>query len=57
VESLHPGATKRMVEDTVGFQVRYADDLGETVPPTAEELRLIRDEIDKAGLFLEARIA
>jgi glutaconate CoA-transferase subunit B len=57
VESLHPGATKRMVEDTVGFPVRYAEDLKQTEPPSAEELRLIREEIDKAGLFLEARIA
>ncbi|MGQ9368321.1 CoA-transferase subunit beta [Azospirillum sp. ST 5-10] len=57
VESLHPGVTRAALEETVGFPVRYADGLTETPPPSAEELRLIREEIDPEGLFLEARIA
>ncbi|SEQ26108.1 glutaconate CoA-transferase subunit B [Faunimonas pinastri] len=57
VETLHPGATREDVVRTVGFDVVFADDLGATPAPTPEELRLIREEIDPEGLFLEARIA
>lgn len=57
VESLHPGTTREAMRDSVGFEVRYADDVTVTPVPTAEELRLIREEIDPRGLFLEAKIA
>lgn len=57
VESLHPGATREAVEDTVGFDVVFADNLTRTPAPEPEVLRLIREEIDPEGLFLEARIA
>jgi glutaconate CoA-transferase subunit B len=57
VESLHPGVTREAMAESVGFPVSYAADLRETPPPAAEELRLIREEIDPDGLFLKARIA
>lgn len=56
VESLHPGTTKAMMEESVGFAITYADDLKTTPEPSVEELALIAD-IDPQGLFLKARIA
>jgi len=57
VESLHPAVTMEAVTASVGFPVRFAEQLVETPAPNPEELRLIRNEIDPDGLFLEARIA
>ena len=33
----------------MGWEPRVADDLADTPPPTAEELRLIREELDPEG--------
>lgn len=49
LDSLHPGATLDQVRDSIGWQVRVATDVADTPPPTTEELRLIREELDPAG--------
>jgi glutaconate CoA-transferase subunit B len=49
LDSLHPGATLEQVRASMGWQVRVAADLAETPPPTTDELRLIREELDPAG--------
>jgi glutaconate CoA-transferase, subunit B len=56
VESIHPGFDKQTIIAATGFRVDFADDLRLTEVPTNEELRLIREEIDPEGLFLNARI-
>jgi glutaconate CoA-transferase subunit B len=43
VTSLHPGVTREMVQQTCGWPVRYAGDLGETPPPSDLELSTLRD--------------
>jgi len=43
VATLHPGVTREQIQETCGWTVRYADDLGETPAPTAEELEVLRD--------------
>jgi glutaconate CoA-transferase subunit B len=43
VATLHPGVTREQVQETCGWTVRYAGDLGETPAPTAEELEVLRD--------------
>ncbi|WP_404406502.1 CoA-transferase subunit beta [Pelagibacterium halotolerans] len=43
VVSLHPGVTREMVQETCGWTVKFADDLKETPPPTATELKTLRD--------------
>jgi glutaconate CoA-transferase subunit B len=43
VATLHPGVTREQIQETCGWTVRYADDLGETLAPTAEELAVLRD--------------
>jgi glutaconate CoA-transferase subunit B len=49
--SLHPGATLEAVRSTIGWVVRVADDVASTPPPTPEELRLIREELDPGGVY------
>ncbi|MET0771532.1 MAG: CoA-transferase [Candidatus Limnocylindrales bacterium] len=49
LDSLHPGATLEQVRDSMGWEVRVAADLADTPPPSAEELRLIREELDPTG--------
>lgn len=49
VTSLHPGATLDRVRAKTGFDVEVSPDLHETPPPTPEEVRLLREEIDPLG--------
>jgi glutaconate CoA-transferase subunit B len=43
VVSIHPGATREMVQNTCGWTVRFAEALAETPPPTELELTTLRD--------------
>jgi glutaconate CoA-transferase subunit B len=43
VVSIHPGATREMVQDTCGWRVTFSDRLTETAPPTELELTTLRD--------------
>jgi glutaconate CoA-transferase subunit B len=49
--SLHPGAAREDALSNIAWPVRVADDLTVTTPPTDEELRCIRQELDPAGLY------
>ncbi len=48
--SIHPGATLAQVRAKTGFTVEVAPDCGPTPPPSAEEVRLLREEIDPLGV-------
>ncbi len=48
--SLHPGATLERIQARTGFPLEVAPELDETPPPTTEELRLLREEIDPLGV-------
>lgn len=43
VVSLHPGVSRADIEESVGWQVRFADDLTTTARPTERELHVLRD--------------
>jgi acyl CoA:acetate/3-ketoacid CoA transferase beta subunit len=47
---LHPGVTLRRVKAKTGFELILSENILETVPPTAEELRLLREKIDPLGV-------
>jgi len=51
LRTLHPGVTLDQVRENMGWDPRVAGDLGETLPPSEEELRLIREELDPAGVY------
>jgi glutaconate CoA-transferase, subunit B len=50
--AVHPGVTLDQVRAATGWDLRVADDLGATPEPTAEELRLIREELDPDGTYV-----
>jgi len=43
LEGLHPGATVEEVKDRTGFDLLIPDKIQHTKPPTAEELRILRE--------------
>ena len=51
LKELYPGVTVKDVQSEVGWPLRSAAKIGETLAPTAEELRLIRDEVDPQGMY------
>jgi glutaconate CoA-transferase subunit B len=51
VLSLHPGITLDDVRGNMGWEPKVAPDLGTTEAPSAEELRLIREELDPSGVY------
>ncbi len=55
LRSMHPGLTIETIRDNVGWDLKIADDLGETAPPTPEEIRIIREELDPDGIFLRSK--
>jgi len=46
VMSLHPGVSLQTVKRKTGFELDVAQPLPETAPPDADDLRLLRQEID-----------
>ncbi len=51
LDSLHPGITLEEVQGQMAWQPAVAERLAETAPPTAEELRLVRDVLDPEGIY------
>ena len=49
LRSVHPGVTVEQVIEATGFELVIDGEVPETEPPTAEEVRLIREDIDPAG--------
>jgi glutaconate CoA-transferase subunit B len=49
--TLHPGIAIDDVRENTGWDPQVSADLGETPPPSEEELRLIRDELDPGGVY------
>jgi acyl CoA:acetate/3-ketoacid CoA transferase beta subunit len=48
--ALHPGVTVDKVRKKTAFPFKVAPELTTTPPPTAKELRLLREEIDPLGI-------
>ena len=49
--TMHPGVTLDQVRENMGWDPKIAEDLGETPPPTEDELRLLREELDPEGAY------
>lgn len=51
LDTLHPDTTLEDVRAAMGWTVRVANELATTPPPSAEELRLIREVLDPEGHY------
>jgi len=51
--ALHPGKTVEQARENTGWGLRIAPELRITPPPTKEELRILREELDPRGIYLK----
>ncbi|MBF8282950.1 MAG: catJ [Anaerolineales bacterium] len=51
--ALHPGQTVEQAKANTGWDLKIAASPRVTEPPTAEELRLLREELDPQGIYLK----
>jgi glutaconate CoA-transferase, subunit B len=52
LSSVHPGVTVEQVRQNTGWPLKVVDDLRTTEPPTAGELRILREELDPDHIYL-----
>jgi glutaconate CoA-transferase subunit B len=52
LDSLHPGSTIDDVHAAMEWTVHVSPELGQTPPPSAEELRLMREVLDPEGRYI-----
>lgn len=61
VRSIHPGVTLKELRERTGFELVVDSGLAESLPPTAEELRVLREVVDSGDTrkleFKELRAA
>lgn len=50
--SLHPGKTVAEVKSNTGWDLQVALDVHVTTPPSNEELRILREELDPTGIYI-----
>jgi glutaconate CoA-transferase subunit B len=51
--ALHPGATVEQAQANTGWALKAVAEPRRTAPPTAEELRILREELDPQGIYLK----
>ncbi|MDQ1006234.1 glutaconate CoA-transferase subunit B [Streptomyces sp. V4I23] len=50
--AVHPGVTVEHVREATGWDLKVADTLATVEPPTEEELRLLREDVDPKRVYL-----
>ena len=50
--STQPGITVEQVLENTGFELILAEEITENEPPSAEELRILREEVDKDKFYI-----
>jgi glutaconate CoA-transferase subunit B len=50
--SINPGYSVKDVKENCGFELLQADNIIDTAPPTEEELRILREEVDPGGYVI-----
>jgi glutaconate CoA-transferase subunit B len=51
--ALHPGKTTAEARENTGWDLKVAATLRQTEPPQAEELRILREDLDPQGIYLK----
>jgi len=50
VASVHPGVSVKDVVDNTGFELDVPGDVPQTEPPTREQIRILREQVDPYGM-------
>jgi len=53
--STYPGVTVEQVMQNTGFELKVSAKVGAVEPPTREQLRLLREEVDPTGIFVKRK--
>jgi glutaconate CoA-transferase subunit B len=51
--SLHPGKTAEEAKTNTGWELKVSPNLRNTEAPTAEELRILREDLDPQGIYIK----
>lgn len=51
--ALHPGATFEQAQENTGWELKAAEDLQVTDPPSEEELHILHEELDPTGIYVQ----
>jgi glutaconate CoA-transferase subunit B len=51
--ALHPGKTFEQALQNTGWELRSSPTIRQTEPPSSEELRILREEVDPQGIYLK----
>jgi glutaconate CoA-transferase subunit B len=51
--ALHPGKTVEQARENTGWELKAIADLRLTDPPTEDELRILREELDPTGIYIK----
>jgi glutaconate CoA-transferase subunit B len=51
LKSIHPGVSIDYIRENTGFELIMSDNISTTGPPTDEELKILRNEIDPSGIL------
>lgn len=54
VKSIHPGVTVAEIIEATGFSLNIEPNTPQTPAPTAEQLRILRTEVDPDGVYLKS---
>lgn len=49
--ALNPGVTKEKVVENTGFELLFAEKIGQNDPPTKQELSILREKVDPDGIY------
>lgn len=52
LSALHPGASIDLVKQNTGWDLKVSNDLRETLPPSENELRILRENLDPTGIYI-----
>jgi glutaconate CoA-transferase subunit B len=52
--ALHPSATVEQARENTGWDLKVGGNLRTTTPPTEEELRILREDLDPSGIYLKS---
>ena len=52
--ALHPSATVEQARENTGWDLKLGGNLRTTTPPTEEELRILREDLDPSGIYLKS---
>jgi len=55
--SYHPGVSVDQVKQNTGWDLKISSKVGETEPPTVEDVNILRKDLDPQGIFLKKAVA